>query len=82
MKNTFLSISALVASMCLFAGCSGMHRAQTLKSPDGNLELKFAVNRKGTPMYSLTYKGKSIVLPSEMGFVLRGEQNTKIRNKK
>jgi len=84
MKNTigFLSIPALVASLCLFAGCSGMHRAQTLKSPDGNLELKFAVNGEGTPMYSLSYKGKSIVLPSKMGFELRGELKKKVMDKK
>ena len=43
--------------------------ALTLKSPDGQLLLKFAVI-KGQPQYSLDRTGKPVVLPSRMGFTL------------
>ena len=48
--------------------------AEVLKSPDGNLELRFALNDKGAPTYSLTYGGKDVILPSEMGFEIRGKR--------
>ncbi len=41
----------------------------TLKSPDGQLELTFAVY-DGVPYYSLNRNGKPVVLPSKMGFTL------------
>ena len=41
----------------------------TVKSPDGQLELKFEVVG-GIPQYSLDRAGKPIVLPSKMGFTL------------
>ncbi|MBQ8958593.1 MAG: glycoside hydrolase family 97 protein [Bacteroidales bacterium] len=41
----------------------------TLKSPDGQLELKFEVI-DGIPQYSLDRAGKPVVLPSKMGFTL------------
>lgn len=84
MKNkiALLSIAASVAAMFLSSSFSGLCTAQTLKSPDGNLELKFIVDSKGTPTYSLNYKDKSIVLPSQMGFELRGDQDKSVLDKK
>ena len=43
--------------------------ALTLKSPDGQLELRFAV-MDGVPYYALNRIGKPVVLPSRMGFTL------------
>ena len=42
--------------------------ATSLKSPDGNLELKFELNSKGMPTYSLKYKGVEVIKPSALGF--------------
>ena len=42
--------------------------ATSLKSPDGNLELRFELNSSGTPTYSLKYKGMDVVKPSALGF--------------
>ena len=44
--------------------------AQSLKSPDGNLEMKFEISAKGEPTYSLFYKGKEVIKPSKLGFQL------------
>ena len=41
-----------------------------LISPDGNLKLNFELLDNGTPSYSLTYKGKTVIKPSKMGLEL------------
>lgn len=43
--------------------------ALTLQSPDGQLNLQFAVVN-GQPQYALSRAGKPVVLPSRMGFTL------------
>lgn len=43
----------------------------TVQSPNKNIELNFWLNGKGAPMYSITYKGKEVILPSAMGFQLK-----------
>lgn len=49
--------------------------AQELKSPNGNLTMKFSLQGNGVPTYSLTYKGKDVVKTSKMGLELK-EQKT------
>ncbi len=46
--------------------------AQELTSPDGAFVATFALDKSGAPTYTLTYKGRAVVLPSRMGFELRG----------
>ena len=48
--------------------------AVVLRSPDGQLELKFAVV-DGVPEYSLDRAGKAVVLPSRLGFELLDRDN-------
>ena len=68
-------IVAAAAVMTTFSGfAQNPTDAEVLKSPDGNLELRFALNDKGAPTYSLTYGGKDVILPSEMGFEIRGKR--------
>lgn len=59
--------------MCL---CIASHWviAQELKSPNGNLELKFWLQNNGEPTYSLTYKGKDVIKPSKLGFELKAQK--------
>ena len=47
--------------------------AQTLKSPNGSLEMTFKLSDDGTPSYSLKYEGRYVVLDSKLGYVLRGD---------
>lgn len=42
---------------------------QTVKSPDGNIVLYFKLDN-GCPTYELTYKNKTVVKPSRLGFEL------------
>lgn len=42
-------------------------KAQTIKSPDGNLSLTFALQDNGVPAYELTYKQKAVIKNSKLG---------------
>ena len=73
--NKFLSaISAIV----LLAACTSTKPAgevtdvQKIKSPDGVLEMTFQLTSEGTPQYALNYEGQKVILPSNLGFELRG----------
>src|SRR5690554_7068794 len=46
--------------------------AQDLRSPDGDLEMSFSVDQQGTPVYTLNYKGKTVINPSKLGLELIG----------
>ena len=48
-------------------------RTETLKSPDGNLEMTFTLSEDGTPLYSLRHGDKDVVLDSRLGYLLRGD---------
>lgn len=60
----------LFAIALILTGCSST--TENLVSPDGNIEIAFALTDKGEPSYSAKYKGNDIVLPSLMGFDLKG----------
>ena len=49
--------------------------AQTLLSPNGNLKLSFRLNEKGTPTYALTFKGKTVISESALGFVINQKED-------
>lgn len=44
--------------------------SQDVKSPSGEVILSFRLSKLGEPTYSLSYKGKDVILPSKMGFEL------------
>ena len=46
--------------------------AADLTSPDGKMKMEFLLTADGTPQYSLSYDGVQVVLPSALGFELRG----------
>ncbi|GAB3650154.1 glycoside hydrolase family 97 protein [Hymenobacter agri] len=45
--------------------------AQTIKSPNGQLALQFALQADGAPTYQLTYKGRAVIKPSKLGLELK-----------
>ncbi len=46
--------------------------AEEAKSPNGNVVLSFGVEA-GVPIYSLSYKGKPVILPSRLGLELKND---------
>lgn len=73
-KRAICSVAVLSAAVaCSTTGSKLSGERQVLTSPDSLLEMEFFVNDvDGTPYYSLNYKGEPIILPSSMGFELRG----------
>jgi glucan 1,4-alpha-glucosidase len=49
-------------------------KTQTLQSPNGNLEMKFSLEA-GIPVYTLSYKGKAVILPSNLGFEIKNQED-------
>lgn len=74
MKKTLFGLMAALALLASSgAGAQTLRSETILKSPDSNLEMKFFLSAEdGRPFYSLKYKGQDVILPSEMGFKLRG----------
>ena len=44
--------------------------AGNVKSPNGNIELKFTVDDAGRTVYEMAYKGKAVIKPSFLGLEL------------
>jgi len=63
MKKIFLCLLSLCALFTLKAN------AQTLSSPNGQLQVLFSVDDR-IPTYQLSYKGKTVIKPSKMGLEL------------
>jgi glucan 1,4-alpha-glucosidase len=45
--------------------------AQNLSSPNGNLSLSFKITNSGEAVYQLSYKGKTVVKESRLGFEIK-----------
>lgn len=50
-------------------------KAQTVKSPDGNVVLTFALKKGGVPTYTLDYKRKPVIKQSELGLELKHDKH-------
>ena len=67
-----------LGAAAMLAGCAGntgkdqTSEIQSILSPDGKMEMTFLIAEDGTPYYSLEREGKAVILPSAMGFELRG----------
>ena len=73
MKRIFTAIIATA----LLAGCAANPPGEVtdvnkLTSPDGNMEMTFHLTAEGTPQYALSYEDQKVILPSNLGFELRG----------
>ena len=53
-----------------------MALAGSVKSPNGNIELKFSVDNTGRPVYEMTYKGREVVKPSHLGLELAKDRHS------
>ena len=64
----------IITIVCMFC-CAPLLFAQTLSSPNGNLKLSFQLTEKGTPTYALTFKGKTVISESALGFVINQKED-------
>ena len=71
MKTRGLTLFLLLALGCQNHPGQGTV-VNELMSPDGKMKMEFLITADGTPQYSLSYDGVQVVLPSSLGFELRG----------
>ena len=72
MKRILIALSIALLAVSCAQKEQVVTDVNTLQSPDGKLEMTFHLTEAGTPQYALTYEGKDIVLPSNLGFEMRG----------
>lgn len=65
-----------IVCLALTLFLAGILYAQELSSPNGNFKMKFSLDAAGTPVYSLQYKGKTVIDPSKLGIDLKKEKNS------
>jgi hypothetical protein len=57
----------------LVLSMSSAAMAESITSPNGQLQLNFSVNSQGEPVYELFYKGKAVIKPSKLGLELKND---------
>ncbi|MFA5302517.1 MAG: glycoside hydrolase family 97 N-terminal domain-containing protein, partial [Bacteroidales bacterium] len=70
-----IRFSSLITAFILVISCQSHINTQNvilLRSPDDMLTIEFLLSDKGKPMYALKYSDNYIILPSALGFELRG----------
>ena len=72
MKKIFSAIIVAALSVACAPKQGPVTDVQTLKSPDGNMEMTFQLTSEGTPQYALNYGDQKVILPSNLGFDFRG----------
>ena len=65
-------ILTTILSIVFVAALSASAQDKVITSPDGNLKLTFSIAADGTPLYSLDRGQTKVILPSGLGFELRG----------
>lgn len=50
--------------------------AQQFSSPNGKITMAFALQEDGSPAYTLTYKTKTVIKPSRLGFWLKDDKQS------
>jgi len=64
----------ILFSLLFFTGMY-FSTAQSLQSPDGDLQMNFKLQENGTPTYSLFYKGNEVVKTSKLGLSLKDAED-------
>ena len=68
MKSTMRLLVMIFAVAIVSISCSETELQSSVSSPDGNLVVNTGLNATGTPVYAVTFKGKTIVDTSTVGF--------------
>ena len=69
MREICIKLNCLL--LVLFMSSAAM--AESITSPNGQLQLNFSVNSQGEPVYELFYKGKAVIKPSKLGLELKND---------
>lgn len=67
------AICIKLTCLLLVLSMSSAAMAESITSPNGQLQLNFSVNSQGEPVYELFYKGKAVIKPSKLGLELKND---------
>ncbi|MCM4160115.1 glycoside hydrolase family 97 protein [Antarcticibacterium flavum] len=70
----------LIFFTLIWLGAISISIAQTLTSPDGNLEMEFSLIESGTPAYQLSYKNREVIKQSTLGLELKNDEHSLLNN--
>ena len=70
----------IIQTIFTFLLMFNMANAQELKSPNGNLAMRFSLLSDGTPTYTLSYKNKAVIKSSKLGLDLKNDTNSLLNN--
>lgn len=71
-KQIFYTMKHLLFSLCAMAlVLSSCAPRTSVSSPDGQLQISFSLDEKGSPSYAVTRNGQSLMAPSRLGFELQ-----------
>ena len=76
MKRILILLSGILLAISCGENRPEASSCAELLSPDGNLALTFLLDANGSPYYGLSFKGEDVMLPSRLGFTLRGDVKT------
>jgi hypothetical protein len=68
MKKVYLLLCTLLVALAM--------QAETVTSPNGDVKVGFELSEKGEPTYTVWYKGKEVIQPSQMGLKLNMDDFT------
>lgn len=72
-------LAIALLACCMVSLIATAQNVQEVKSPDGNVLLKFYLEQNGKPTYELSYKGKQVIKPSHMGFKLAKDKHASFK---
>lgn len=72
MRSNKIGVLMLLASLT-----TGLFAQHKLSSPNGHLNMSFDIDSYGRAIYSLVYKGKTVIKPSSLGLELKKEDTAK-----
>ena len=65
---------SVITSICIVL-CSILQiAAQSVSSPDGQIQLSFSITDLGQPQYSVLYKSNPIIKESKLGFRVKNKK--------
>ena len=64
----------ILFTACFLFALAVISYAQQFSSPNGKITMAFALQADGAPSYSLTYKTKTVIKPSKLGFWLKDDK--------
>ncbi|MFH4969436.1 glycoside hydrolase family 97 protein [Gaetbulibacter sp. M240] len=77
MKLFYTRFLLVVMSLFVLSACSKSEHTYSVKSPDNNIEVEFALSDTGQPMYLLNYKNKAVIDTSYISFDLNSAPSLK-----